>query len=215
MTVLPSDEELVARLHARDEAAFALLLDAWSGGLHRVARSFVSTDASADEVVQETWLAVIAHLGSFEGRASLKTWVFRILANTAKRRARREGRTVAWPDTEDADGPTVDPARFQGAGEEDPRHWRSFPAPWPTPEEAALGSEVAAAVRAAIAELTPRQRLVITLRDVQGCSAEEVRAVLEISAANQRVLLHRARAHVRAALESYYDSQVGTEETHS
>jgi RNA polymerase sigma-70 factor, ECF subfamily len=211
MTVLPADDELVARLCQRDEAAFALVLDAWSPGMLRLARDFVSTSDSAAEVVQDTWLAVIEGIGKFEARSSLKTWVYRILVNTSKRRGAREGRSVPWsslPGAED-EGPTVDPARFQRAGEPYPGHWREFPAPWPSPsappspEQEALASELRARMAAALAQLPARQRVVITLRDVDGYTSDEVCAILEISAANERVLLHRARAFVRARLEEY------------
>jgi RNA polymerase sigma-70 factor (ECF subfamily) len=213
---LPSDPELVARLRGRDEAAFALVLDAWSGGMTRVARSIVSTPASADEVVQDAWLAVVQAIGTFEARSSLKTWVYRILVNTAKRRAMREGRHVSWslvPGEDDT--PTVDPARFGGPGDRFPGHWLAFPAPWPSPEQNMLAGEVQAQVEAALAALPERQRVVITLRDVEGYSSDEVCSILEISAANQRVLLHRARAFVRGRLEEYFvasaASDVGTE----
>lgn len=213
---LPSDAELVARLRGRDEAAFALVLDAWSGGMTRVARSIVSTHASADEVVQDAWLAVVQAIGTFEARSSLKTWVYRILVNTAKRRAMREGRHVSWsliPGEDDT--PTVDPARFGGPGDPFPGHWLAFPAPWPSPEQNMLAGEVQAQVEAALAALPERQRVVITLRDVEGYSSDEVCSILEISAANQRVLLHRARAFVRGRLEEYFvasaASDVGTE----
>jgi RNA polymerase sigma-70 factor (ECF subfamily) len=213
---LPSDAELVARLRGRDEAAFALVLDAWSGGMSRVARSIVSTHASADEVVQDAWLAVVQAIGTFEARSSLKTWVYRILVNTAKRRAMREGRHVSWsliPGEDDT--PTVDPARFGGPGDPFPGHWLAFPAPWPSPEQNMLAGEVQAQVEAALAALPERQRVVITLRDVEGYSSDEVCSILEISAANQRVLLHRARAFVRGRLEEYFvasaASDVGTE----
>jgi RNA polymerase sigma-70 factor (ECF subfamily) len=213
---LPSDAELVARLRGRDEAAFALVLDAWSGGMTRVARSIVSTPASADEVVQDAWLAVVQAIGTFEARSSLKTWVYRILVNTAKRRAMREGRHVSWslvPGEDDT--PTVDPARFGGPGDRFPGHWLAFPAPWPSPEQNMLAGEVQAQVEAALAALPERQRVVITLRDVEGYSSDEVCSILEISAANQRVLLHRARAFVRGRLEEYFvasaASDVGTE----
>jgi RNA polymerase sigma-70 factor, ECF subfamily len=213
---LPSDPELVARLRGRDEAAFASVLDAWSGGMTRVARSIVSTPASADEVVQDAWLAVVQAIGTFEARSSLKTWVYRILVNTAKRRAMREGRHVSWslvPGEDDT--PTVDPARFGGPGDRFPGHWLAFPAPWPSPEQNMLAGEVQAQVEAALAALPERQRVVITLRDVEGYSSDEVCSILEISAANQRVLLHRARAFVRGRLEEYYvasaASDVGTE----
>jgi RNA polymerase sigma-70 factor, ECF subfamily len=212
---LPPDGELVTRLRARDDAAFALVLDAWSGGMARVARSIVSTHASADEVVQDAWLAVIQGIGTFEGRASLKTWVYRILVNAAKRRALREGRQVSWsPVAGEDDTPTVDPARFGGPGDRFPGHWLAFPAPWPSPEQDLLAGEVHQRVEAALAELPDRQRVVITLRDVEGYSSDEVCSILEISAANQRVLLHRARAFVRVKLEEYFvasTSDAGTE----
>jgi RNA polymerase sigma-70 factor (ECF subfamily) len=207
MQPFPPDDELVARLRDRDEAAFVMLLDAWSDGLLRLARSFVSTTDSAAEVVQDTWLAVIQGIGKFEGRSSLRTWVYRILVNTAKRRGRRESRTVPWSSllpTPDDEGPTVDPARFGGPGDPYPGHWRQFPAPWPSPEQHALADEVRAQVGAALAQLPERQRVVIMLRDVEGYGSDEVRSILDISAANQRVLLHRARAFVRGRLEEYY-----------
>jgi RNA polymerase sigma-70 factor (ECF subfamily) len=136
----------------------------------------------------------------------LRTWVYRILVNTAKRRRDRERRTVPWSSVVDSDegGPTIDPARFQGPGEPFPGHWREFPAPWPAPEEAVLAAETLRLVADALDRLPERQRAVIALRDVEGCSAEEVCAILEISAANQRVLLHRARAFVRARLDDHY-----------
>jgi RNA polymerase sigma-70 factor (ECF subfamily) len=201
----PSDAELVARLRDGDEAAFALILDAWSDGLVRLARDFVSTDDSAVEVVQETWLAVIQGIARFEGRSSLKTWMYRILVNTAKRRGQRESRSVPWSSllTAEDNGPTVDPARFRGPGDPYEGHWREYPSRWPSPEQEALAGEIRTHVAAALARLPSRQRIVITLRDVEGYSAEEVCSILEISAANQRVLLHRARAFVRGELETY------------
>jgi len=212
---LPPDGELVARLRSSDDAAFALVLDAWSGGMARVARSIVSTHASADEVVQDAWLAVVQGIGRFEGRSSLKTWVYRILVNAAKRRALREGRQVSWsPVAGEDDTPTVDPARFGGPGDRFPGHWLAFPAPWPSPEQDMLAGEVQAQVEAALAELPARQRVVITLRDVEGYGADEVSSILETSAANQRVLLHRARAFVRGKLDEYFaasTSDAGTE----
>ena len=213
---LPPDTDLVTRLRRGDEAAFALVLDEWSVGMLRLARSFVSTPESAAEVVQDTWLAVLRGIERFEGRSALKTWVYRILVNTAKRRAARERRTVPMsslgPDVGAGDtGPTVDPDRFQGAGEPYPGHWRRLPEPWtlldPSPEQRTLDAELQARLEDALAGLPDRQRLVITLRDVQGHQAEEVCAILDISPANQRVLLHRARARVRAQLEVYLDGR--------
>jgi RNA polymerase sigma-70 factor (ECF subfamily) len=135
--------------------------------------------------------------------------VYRILVNTAKRRGGRESRTVPWSSllpTDDDAGPTVDPTRFGGPGDPYPGHWRSFPAPWPSPEQQALAGEVREQVADALAELPERQRVVITLRDVEGYSSDDVSAILEITAANQRVLLHRARAFVRYKLEEYYSA---------
>lgn len=212
---LPSDDVLVARLCDRDEAAFALILDAWSSGMRRLARSFVSTDDSAGEVVQDAWLAVIQGIDSFEGRSSLKTWVYRILVNTAKRRGVRESRTVPWSSlrpTDEDTGPTVDPSRFGRPGDPYPSHWREFPAQWPAPEPEVLAGETRAQVAAAVSQLPDRQQIVITLRDVEGYDAEEVCAILEISAANQRVLLHRARAFVRGKLEEYFATAETTRE---
>lgn len=208
MEALPPDQVLVARLQDGDDTAFGLLLDSWSGGMLRLARSFVSTEDSAAEVVQETWLAVIEGIGRFEGRSSLKTWVYRILTNTAKRRGSREHRVVPWSSVVPADsGPTVDPARFRGAGDPYPGHWWEFPPAWPTPEQGLLGAELRARLAAALAELPDRQRVVITLRDVDGYGADEVCELLDISPANQRVLLHRARAFVRGKLEEYYSQE--------
>jgi RNA polymerase sigma-70 factor (ECF subfamily) len=204
MTELPPDAELAARLRSRDAAAFALVVDAWSAGMLRLARSFVSTPDSAAEVVQDTWLAVIKGLDGFEARSSLRTWVYRILVNTAKRRGLREGRVVPLSSLPDEAGPTVDPARFAGPGDEYPGHWLDFPAQWPSPEQHALSGELRSLLGAALASLPERQRVVITLRDVEGYSSDEVCAILEVSAANQRVLLHRARAFVRSRLETYY-----------
>jgi len=203
----PPDEVLVVRLRDRDDAAFVLLVDTWSAGMCRLARSFVRTDDSAAEVVQDTWLAVIRGIDGFEGRSSLKTWIYRILVNTAKRRGVREGRTIPMSSlmpTDEDYGPTVDPSRFLDAGHPWAGHWREFPAAWPSAERVALSGEIHAQVADAVAELPDRQRIVITLRDIEGYSSEEVREILDISAANQRVLLHRARAYVRGRLESYF-----------
>ena len=206
---LPPDEELLRRLQ-RDEATFVMVLDAWSPGMLRLARSFVTTRASAEEVLQDTWLAVVGGLSSFQGRSSLRTWVYRILVNTAKRRGQRESRTVvssSWePDQAELGEPTVDPRRFQDATEDYPGHWRAFPQPWPSPEGAALQAEVRGQVQDALDALPARQRVVVTLRDVEGYTSDEVCVILGISAANQRVLLHRGRAAVRGTLEEYFAS---------
>jgi len=203
---LPPDDVLVAALRDGDSAAFASVLDAWSSSMLRLARSFVSTHASAEEVVQDTWLAVLNGLGGFEGRSAFKTWVYRILVNTAKKRGGRERRSIPWtsllPKDEDH-GPTVDPTRFQGADGAYPGHWREFPAEWTSPEATALRGEVRTVISGVLGELPNRQRIVISLRDLDGHSSEEVCDLLQISAGNQRVLLHRARAVVRERLAGY------------
>src|SRR5690606_28960376 len=155
--------------------------------------------------VQDVWLAVIDGIDRFEGRSSLKTWVYRILINTAKRRGVREGRTIPWTDvvTGDDHGPTVDPARFRSPGEPYAGHWREDPSPWPLPEDETLAAELRGQVLAAIGTLPGRQQVVLALRDIEGYSSEEVCEMLDISAGNQRVLLHRARAAVRGRLEEY------------
>jgi RNA polymerase sigma-70 factor (ECF subfamily) len=185
---------LLAALRAGDERVFEQLVRMYQGTLLRVAQMYVSSRAVAEEVVQETWLAVLNGIDRFEGRSSLKTWIFRILANRAKTRAQREGRTIPFSALGDS-GPAVEPDRF------DRGHWAAFPADWP--EARLLADETLRVIDGAIESLPATQRAVITLRDVQGWSAEEVRNVLELSETNQRVLLHRARSKVRGALEEY------------
>jgi RNA polymerase sigma-70 factor (ECF subfamily) len=205
---LPPDDVLVARLGSGDEAAFALLLNAWSGGMHRVAASYVASHASADEVVQDTWLAVIQNIDSFEGRSSLKHWVYRIAANTAKRRAARESRMIPSGTMSPSDEPTVDPSRFLAAGQPYAGHWQELPAPWPSPEQEALAGEIRQRLAEAVERLPARQRAVITLRDIEGRTSEETCSLLDVSHANQRVLLHRARAAVRGELEKLFQPGV-------
>jgi RNA polymerase sigma-70 factor, ECF subfamily len=202
---------LVERLRAGDEETFAALVDGWSGWMLRLAREHVPTASAAEEVVQETWLAVLQGLDRFRGDAALRTWVYRILLNQAKRRGVRERRTVPFASlAPEDDGPTVDPARFQGTGEPHPGGWRRFPEEWP--EQVALTREVHRVVAEALDELPPRQRVVVALRDLDGHTAEEVCEVLGISPGNQRVLLHRGRAVVRAHLERYFDAANPREE---
>jgi RNA polymerase sigma-70 factor (ECF subfamily) len=188
--------QLVQALRAGDERVFEQLVRMYQGTLLRVAQMYVSSRAVAEEVVQETWLAVLNGIDRFEGRSSLKTWIFRILANRAKTRGQREGRTIPFSALgEDDPEPAVEPDRF------DRGHWASFPADWP--EARLLGGETLHVIDGAIESLPATQRAVITLRDVQGWSAEEVRNALDLSETNQRVLLHRARSKVRGALEEY------------
>ena len=198
------ESDLVAALRAGEEAAFTRLVNEWSRPMLLLARGFVSTEASAEEVVQDTWLAVIRGLDGFEGRAALRTWVYRILVNIAKTRGVSEHRSVPWSSVSDEDsGPTVDPELFRGPEDQYAGGWRSFPATWRSAEDDALETEVRDRLREALELLPPRQRVVLTLRDVIGCSSREVCDLLEVSAANQRVLLHRGRAAARAALATY------------
>lgn len=183
---------------------FARVLDAWSSSMLRLARSFVSTQASAEEVVQDTWLAVLKGLPRFEGRAACRTWVYRILVNTAKKRGVRERRSLPWSSVASAeDGPTVDPSRFRGADDPYPGGWREFPAAWASPEEITVTGEIHIVLAGILDELPHRQRAVISLRDVADHTAQEVCELLDITSANQRVLLHRARAAVRERLAGY------------
>src|SRR5690349_11398960 len=208
MTTAAEDEAvLVAALQGGDESAFAELVDRHTPAMLGVARGYVPSREIAEEVVQETWIAMLKGIGSFERRSSLRTWLFTILINIAKRRGVRERR--------DADiavmaftGGTVDPARFRDSDESYPGHWRpdGAPAAFPdTPEGSVLGDELIAVARRELDKLPDRQRAVVTLRDMLGFDSAEVCALLDISVANQRVLLHRGRAAVRQALEEYLE----------
>jgi RNA polymerase sigma-70 factor (ECF subfamily) len=204
-----ADELIVERLRRRDEAAFVALVDSWSRGMLRAARAYVADAESAEDVVQETWLAVLRGIDRFEGRSSLRTWVYRILINIAKTRGVQESRTIPVAGlTADDGGPTVDPARFRGPDDPYPGHWKEFPQGWPAVDAEIERREVRSRIEAAVGDLPHRQRIVITLRDIEGYSSAEVCAILEISAANQRVLLHRARAAVRGRLEEYISAQL-------
>jgi RNA polymerase sigma-70 factor (ECF subfamily) len=204
-----TDSELAARVRRGDEAAFLALVDLYGALMLRIARSHVPSAAVAEEVVQEAWLGVLAGIGRFEGRSSLKTWILRICANRAKTRGERERRTVPMSSLapEDDDAPAVDPDRFQGPDGRYPGGWAAFPQAWQAlPEERLLARETLGCVQDAIRGLPSRQQDVIVLRDMEGWSAEEVCEALEISEANQRVLLHRARSRVRGALERYFEA---------
>lgn len=200
-----AEAERLDALRAGQESAFAALVQQYHASMLRVARTYVSNRATAEEVAQETWVAVLNGLDRFEGRSSLKTWIFRILANIAKTRAQREARSLPFSSLGDQTSePSVDSDRFAPPGERWAGHWKSYPERWDTlPEERLVGDEARACVEGAIDRLPPTQRQVITLRDVEGWSSEEVCSALEISETNQRVLLHRARSKVRQALEGY------------
>jgi len=207
------DDVLVDALLQGDADAFAWLLDTYDAPLRRLARMYVATDAVAQDVVGDTWVAVIRGLERFERRSSLKTWLFRILMNIARTRGAREHRTVPFSSAagvlDEGAGPAVDPSRFLAP--DDPRQpgaWAAPPVPWDErPEATLLAKETLAGIGAAIAELPPAQREVITLRDVEGWSAPEVCNALDISETNQRVLLHRARAKVRQACEDLLEDE--------
>jgi RNA polymerase sigma-70 factor (ECF subfamily) len=205
MTPSVDESTLIAALRAGDEAAFAQLVDQHTPAMLRVARGYVPSHEIAEEVVQETWIALLKGIDSFEARSSLRTWLFAVMINIAKARGVRERR--------DADaaiaaytGGTVDAARFRTADDPYPGHWKQGeePSPFPdTPEGSLLGRELVDVARAELEKLPERQRIVVTLRDILGFDSSEVCELLDITMANQRVLLHRGRAAIRQVLEDY------------
>jgi RNA polymerase sigma-70 factor, ECF subfamily len=204
--LLTSELAVVDGLRAGDEAIFAALVGRYGGAMLRVAQLYVRSRAVAEEVVQDAWIGVLKGSTRFEGRSSLKTWIFRIVTNVAKTRAVKEGRSVPFSAL-GPDEPSVEPERFRGPEDRYPGHWAAFPSSWAgVPEERLLAAETLALVDNAIAELPAAQAIVITMRDVEGFDAVEVCDALEISESNQRVLLHRARSKVRRALEEYLDA---------
>ncbi len=193
---MQDDPALLARLRTGEESAFETLVNRYDAAMRRVARNFVRTPATADDVVQETWLAVIRGLDGFEGRSSLSTWIFRILVNRARTRASRDARSVPFSALESDDRPAVDPEAFGGDG-----RWRSAPPRLDAdPEASLLSEELRSHLVEAVERLAPAQRVVVTLRDLVGLDADDVCSLLEISDGNQRVLLHRARARIRTEL---------------
>jgi RNA polymerase sigma-70 factor, ECF subfamily len=205
-----SDADLVAALRRGDEGAFLTVVGSHQAAMVRVARSFVPTDAVAQEVVQETWLAVLEGLDRFEGRSTLQTWIFRILVNRARTRGARERRSIPFSSYSsiEEDESSVDPDRFQGETEQYPGHWASPPNRWDEMPESRLESkETLERIRSAIEALPPNYHAVITLRDIEGWSSPDVCNALGLSETNQRVLLHRARSRVRRALERYLDEE--------
>ena len=211
----PEEVQLLAALRRGEESAFTSLVDRHHNSLLRLAQMYVQSRAVAEEVVQETWLGVLQGLERFEGRSSLKTWIFRILMNRARTRGERESRSIpfsalAGPDSDPAEA-AVEVERFLERGHSDWRpdwdhHWASPPKSWgENPEERLLAKETRAHLQRAIEALPATQREVITLRDVEGWTSEEVCNVLGVSETNQRVLLHRARSRVRRALEQHFE----------
>jgi RNA polymerase sigma-70 factor (ECF subfamily) len=196
------DSELVAALRRGDERVVATLVDRYHAAMVRLALTYVGDRATAEDVAQEAWLGMLRGLGDFAGRASLKTWLFGILVNCARARRRRDRRSVPFSDLPGVDaGPTVDPDRFLPADHRWAGHWATPPAEWP--EGRLLSLEIGGYLEQALAHLPDRQRAVLTLRDIEGWPAAEICTLFDISPANERVLLHRARARVRRELERY------------
>jgi RNA polymerase sigma-70 factor (ECF subfamily) len=200
-----SESTLLARLRAGDEEAFRDLVTRYHGSLLRFAMTFVAERSAAEEVVQDTWMGVIRGLSSFEGRSSLKTWIFRILANRARTRGKRDARSIPFSSLTDPHSganyePAVDPRRFDARGmwTEPPPQWTDAP-----PEDLLAQRQTMELIQVAIAELPENQRAVITLHDVEDVAPDEICNILEISETNQRVLLHRARSRIRRALEEH------------
>lgn len=205
MSSTVDETDLITALRGGDERAFVQLVDQHTAALVRVARGYVASREIAEEVVQETWIALIKGIDKFEGRSSLRTWLFTVMINIAKARGVRERRDA---DTAIAafTGCTVDPKRFRTTDDRWPGHWKDGEAPSPfpdTPEGSVLGDELIAVAQREIERLPDRQRTVITLRDILGFDSREVCELLDISVANQRVQLHRGRAAVRQSLEAY------------
>ncbi len=199
---------LIEALRRGDEAAFSQLLDGYYPAMMRLALLYVQSRAVAEDVVQETWLSLLQGLACFEFRSSLRTWIFRILTNCAKTRGQREGRYVPFAALSCSYAACAGPAVDMDRCGVDDHQWVSAPRSWAgTPEERALSHETHAYVQRVIAALPLSQRAVITLRDMGGWTADEVCPALAITAANQRVLLHRARSTVRRALERYFDQR--------
>jgi RNA polymerase sigma-70 factor (ECF subfamily) len=197
-----SERAVLDRLRAGDAETFSTLVDAYHDSLRRLARTFVADNGAAEEVVQDTWVGVLKGLPAFEGRSTLKTWIFRILVNRAKTRGVRDRRLIPFSALESRDGDPPEPleSRFTPSGA-----WALPPQEWDTesPEQLVSRRETLTAIEDAIAALPPGQRAVITLRDIEGVDPAEVCNMLQITETNQRVLLHRARTRVRAALESH------------
>jgi RNA polymerase sigma-70 factor (ECF subfamily) len=206
------DLRLVEALRSGNESAFVSLIDMYQSSLLRLAMIFIPSQAVAEEIVQETWMGVLHGLDRFEGRSSLKTWIYRILTNRAKTRAQREGRSVPFSSlpefTSELHESGIEPERFQGPDQQSPGSWVSIPRSWEEiPEERILSQETMTRIQESIDTLPNGQREVITLRDIEGCTSDEACGLLGVSEANQRVLLHRARCKVRRALERYFEEE--------
>jgi RNA polymerase sigma-70 factor (ECF subfamily) len=207
-----ADEELIAALRRGEADAFRMLVEEHGPFLTRLALMHVPSRAIAEEVVQDTWLAALNGLDRFEGRSSLRTWLASIVLNKARTQGQRERRVLPFSflarrRAEGRNEPAVDPDRFQSGRDQQPGAWARPPVEWASPEERLSSDEARRVLLEAIAELPPRQREVITLRDVGGLSAAETCNALDLTETNQRVLLHRARSKVRAALERHFQAE--------
>ena len=202
---LVRDTDLIQQLLDGNEQAFSSLVERYHGQLLGLARHLTGNTAVAEEVVQDTWIAVIQGVHRFEGRSSLKTWIFRILTYQARKRATREKRTIAWSSMFKADSdvtPTVDPSRFKGG------HWLRPPSAWfDSPEDKAIRTDIVQWLEQELPNLPESQRAVVELRDVHGWTAKEVCDALDITSGNQRVLLHRGRARLRERIEELIEAK--------
>jgi RNA polymerase sigma-70 factor (ECF subfamily) len=200
-----ADEQVVASLRAGDERTFHELYQRHHPAMKRVARSYVDSDTVAEDVVQETWLAVLTGIDRFEARSALGTWIFSILINQAKSLSTKERRTLPLSCLGPGDEPAVGADRFQTDDDAWPGHWATPPRPWEKPDRRLLSLEARSRLKDALALLPERQRLIVGLRDVDGLSSGEVCELLDLSQENQRVLLHRGRSRLRAALGEYLE----------
>lgn len=205
------DRDFLEKLRSGDEAAFRLLVGDLQGPLIRFARSFCRTESVVEEAVQETWLAVIRGIDGFEGRSSLRSWIFGILANQARRHAVREDRRsraehgMSSTPGQDSDSPADDEDQDREPGMGANGMWETPPSPWgfENPELIMLREETLVVIEEALRAMPEAQRQVVLLRDVEALAAGEVCNILGVSETNMRVLLHRGRARVRRALDAY------------